>query len=160
MNGFHIRPLKEEHHNWLVELLKEHWGSTIIVTRGHIHHADKLPGFVAVMGNRLMGLVAYHIDKQECEIVTLNSIVEKQGFGTALVKAVKRAAVSNGCKRLWLVTTNDNLAAVRFYQKRGFTLVGLHRNAVEKSRKLKPEIPLIGIDGIPIRDEIELEIIL
>jgi ribosomal protein S18 acetylase RimI-like enzyme len=55
---------------------------------------------------------------------------------------------------------NDNLHALRFYQKRGFVLVALHRNALEASRKLKPEIPLVGIDGIPIRDEIELELVL
>jgi hypothetical protein len=56
-----------------------------------------------------------------------------------------------------LVTTNDNLNALRFYQKRGFVLVAVHRNALEVSRKLKPEIPLVGMDSIPLRDEIELE---
>ncbi|HEX7715028.1 MAG TPA: GNAT family N-acetyltransferase, partial [Bacillota bacterium] len=64
------------------------------------------------------------------------------------------------CQRLWLITTNDNLAAIRFYQLRGFVLVALHRDAIAQSRKLKPEIPLRGIDGIPIRDEIELEVVL
>jgi hypothetical protein len=59
-----------------------------------------------------------------------------------------------------LITTNDNTAALRFWQKRGFKLLRVHRNAVEKSRKLKPEIPLTGNDGIPIRDEIELEMML
>jgi len=160
MNGFIIQPLKKIHHNLVTELLNKHWGSTMVVTRGRIHHADKLPGFIVVMGDQIEALVTYHIDNRECEIVTLNSTVEKQGLGTALIKAVKNAAISAGCKRLWLITTNDNLAAVRFYQKRGFTLVAVHRKAIEKSRKLKPEIPLIGIDGIPIRDEIELEIVL
>ncbi|MCG0275770.1 MAG: hypothetical protein L5655_06315 [Thermosediminibacteraceae bacterium] len=47
---------------------------------------------------------------------------------------------------------------MKFYQKRGFLLVAVHRNALEQARKLKPEIPLIGIDGIPLRDEIELEL--
>ena len=46
---------------------------------------------------------------------------------------------------------------MRFYQKRGFVLVAVHRNALAESRRLKPEIPLIGIDDIPLRDEIELE---
>jgi DNA-3-methyladenine glycosylase I len=73
---------------------------------------------------------------------------------------VKKVARQSGCRRLWLVTTNDNLNALRFYQKRGFALVAVHRNALEISRKLKPEIPLIGADGIPLRDEIELEITL
>jgi len=64
------------------------------------------------------------------------------------------------CKRLWLITTNDNTLAFRFYQKYGFALVAVHRNAIEKSRRLKPEIPLIGNAGIPLRDEIELEMML
>ena len=77
-----------------------------------------------------------------------------------LIEQVKDIARSVGCKRLWLITTNDNMHAVRFYQRRGFMLVAVHRNALAVSRKLKPEIPLIGVDGIPLRDEIELAMVL
>ncbi len=77
-----------------------------------------------------------------------------------LIEAVKQAAVSAGCRRLWLITTNDNLHALRFYQKRGFRLVAVYPNALEESRRLKPEIPLVGLDGIPLRDELELELAL
>ena len=73
-----------------------------------------------------------------------------------LNEAVKEAIVK-GCSKIILITTNDNLSALRFYQKRGFDMVTLYRNAVEQSRKLKPQIPLLGADGIPIRHEIELE---
>jgi len=90
----------------------------------------------------------------------MNSLVEGKGIGSALVDAVKSIAVASKCKRLWLITTNDNTKALRFWQKRGFRLAAIYPGAVEKSRKLKPEIPLIGDDGIPIRDEIELEMIL
>jgi hypothetical protein len=68
------------------------------------------------------------------------------------------SGVCANCTRF--ATTNDNLNALRFYQKRGFVLVSVHRNAVIKSRQLKPEIPLTGNDGIPLRDEIELEMLL
>jgi ribosomal protein S18 acetylase RimI-like enzyme len=88
----------------------------------------------------------------------MKSLAEGIGVGSALVNAVKTIAASAKCRRLWLVTTNDNTYALRFYQKRGFQIVAAHRNALERSRKLKPEIPLEGVDGIPIRDEIELEI--
>jgi RimJ/RimL family protein N-acetyltransferase len=73
---------------------------------------------------------------------------------------VKEVAVASGCERLWLITTNDNTPALRFYQKRGFQLVAIHRNALEHSRRLKPQIPLLGLNGIPLRDEIELEMLL
>ena len=108
----------------------------------------------------MAGLVTFHIAGDACEIVTLDSLHPGQGIGTALIEAVKAAAGAAGCRRLWLITTNDNLHALGFYQKRGFRLVAVHPGAVDDSRKLKPEIPLIGNDGIPIRDEIELEIVL
>jgi len=129
----------------------------MIVTRGRIHDAAILPGFVAVRQTRRVGLATYVLDDDQCELLTLNSIVENIGVGTALIEAVKAAARAEHCRRLWLVTTNDNLAALRFYQKRGLHLLAVHRDAVEHSRELKPEIPSIGLDGIPLRDEIELE---
>ncbi len=157
---FQVRPLNKGDHDWVARVLAEHWGSTKVVTRGRIHDADELPGFVAVQENKPVGLATYRIDGDQCEIVTLHSPVEGIGIGSALINAVKTVAVSARCRRLWLITTNDNLAALRFYQKRGFLLVAVHRNALEQSRRLKPEIPLVGIDGIPLRDEIELEMLL
>ncbi len=86
-----------------------------------------------------------------------NSLESGKGVGTALVKAVTRAADTRDCKRVWLITTNDNTGSIRLYQKTGFELVTIHRHAIDESRKLKPSIPEMGYDGIPIRDEIELE---
>jgi len=160
MKSFQIRPLNKDDKTWVASLLTEHWGSVKMVTRGKIYKADELPGFVAVQEGKPAGLLTYQINGKDCEIVTMNSLVENQGIGSALIDAVKSAAVTAGCKRLWLITTNDNTAALRFWQKRGFSLLAIHCNAVEQSRRLKPEIPLSGNDGIPIRDEIELEMTL
>jgi GNAT superfamily N-acetyltransferase len=155
-----IRPISEHDRVWIEALLCEHWGSTIQVTRGRLHDASSLPGYVAVYHHERAGLITYRVEGNAYEIITLNSLVEGQGIGTALVQAVREAAVEAGCKRLWLITTNENLTALRFWQKRGFSLVQVHQNAVADSRRLKPEIPLTGEHGIPIRDEIELELIL
>jgi ribosomal protein S18 acetylase RimI-like enzyme len=152
-----IRPFTKEYKPWATALLTEHWGSARIVSRGHMYQADELPGFVAVEKDKPVGLITYKISGKEWEITTMNSLVEGKGVGSALVEAVKKAALEAGCKRLWLITTNDNTHALHFWQKRGFLIEAIHVNALEKSRKLKPEIPLIGNDGIPIRDEIELE---
>lgn len=65
-------------------------------------------------------------------------------------------AYANSCARLWLITTNDNVGALVFYQKAGFRLVAVYPDAVNQARKLKPQIPLVAENGIPIRDEIEL----
>jgi DNA-3-methyladenine glycosylase I len=155
---YEIRPFRAEDRAWARRMLAERWHSPRIVTRGRIHKADELPGFVAETADALVGLVTYRFESGQCEVVSLDSLVERQGIGTALIAAVQRAAREAGCARLWLITTNDNLRALRFYQKRGFTLAALHRNALDVSRRLKPEIPLTGDDGIPLRDEIELEL--
>lgn len=125
-----------------------------------VHHPGDLPGYLAIAHGAKQGLVTYYIRDDECEIVTLDSVTECRGIGSALIAAVREAASQAACRRIWLITTNDNVKAIRFYQKRGFELVAVHRNAIEKFRKLKPEIPRFGIDGIPIRDEIEMESIL
>jgi len=151
------RPLIEGDREWAVRLVEKRWGSRMIVTRGRVHNAGELPAFVVMRDGEPAGLATYRIDGDECELISLDSLVEGVGVGSALIDAVRDAAMAAGCRRLWLIMTNDNMAALRFYQRRGFVFVGVHRNALEESRRLKPEIPLIGIDGIPLRDEIELE---
>jgi ribosomal protein S18 acetylase RimI-like enzyme len=160
MKPFQIRPLSKDDRTWVSSLLKEWWAGPRVVTRGKIHYADKLPGFIAVLEGKPAGLVTYNIDGKDCEITSMNSLAEGKGVGSALVDVLKNMAVSKDCKRLWLITTNDNTAALRFWQKRGFRLAAVYPNAIEQSRRLKPEIPLTGNDGIEIRDEIELEMIL
>jgi GNAT superfamily N-acetyltransferase len=102
-------------------------------------------------------LATYRLDDDQCELVSLNSLLEKHGIGSALVEAVREEAGAAGCRRLWLITTNDNLPAQAFYEKQGFALVQVHRHALTESRRLKPEIPLVGVNGLPIRDELEYE---
>jgi len=160
MKLFQIRPLNEDDKTWVTNLLKEWWAGPEVVARGKIHHADMLRGFIAVKDSKPAGLITYNIVGDQCEVVTMNSLVEGIGIGSALIDAVKNVAASTRCRRLWLITTNDNTAALRFYQKYGLSLVAVHRNAIEQDRRLKPEIPLTGNDGIAIRDEIELEMIL
>lgn len=106
----------------------------------------------------IKGVVTYKIENSECEIVTLNSFEENKGVGTVLVHAVLDVAKKCKCKRLWLITTNDDINAIHFYQKKGFDLAAAHINAMGISRQLKPSIPLIGLDHIPIKHELEFEI--
>ena len=160
MKTFQIRPVSKDDKAWVISLLAEWWAGPRVVTRGKLHHPEELPGFIAVQKAKPAGLITYNINGRECEVVTMNSLIERIGIGSALIDAVKNTVIKAGCIRLWLITTNDNTHALRFYQKYGFSLVAVHRNAIEKDRLLKPEIPLTGNDGIPIRDEIELEIVL
>lgn len=157
MNRFHVRPLHDGDRDWVKLLLEERWLSTDIVTRGRVHRADALPGFAATLDDTPVGLVTYHIEDDACEIITLNSLVERWGIGSALIEAVREAAVAAGCSRLWLISTNDNQAALCFYQRKGFSVVAVYHDALEESRRLKPEITLLGMGDIPLLDEMELE---
>jgi N-acetylglutamate synthase-like GNAT family acetyltransferase len=160
MVNFAIRTLNETDHVWVRELLTSYWGSPTVVVHDSVYHPEHLPGFVAVDGERRLGLLTYRKEGCECELVTLNSLVPDTGVGTALVAAARDAARQAGCTRLWLMTTNDNLRALGFFQKRGYRLVKVYRDAVTRARLKKPEIPSMAEGGIPIRDEIELEFII
>ncbi len=131
-----------------------------MVSRGRVFEPAMLPGFLAIQGEYPVGLATYNLDKRSCELIILNSLISGIGIGAGLVSAVHKMAVEAGCWRLWLITINDNVKALGFYQRVGFRLATLHKNAVNVSRELKPQIPVIGQGGIPIRDEIELEMIL
>ena len=128
---------------------------------GELVHPLDHPAFVAeTPRGRLLAMLTYvpGQDWQQCEILTLHAGEQWHGTGTALIEAVRQLARQHGCSRLWVITTNDNVDALRFYQRRGFCLATVHCGAVDRSRaSLKPEIPSAGAYGIPLRDEIELE---
>ncbi|WP_243524219.1 GNAT family N-acetyltransferase [Bacillus pseudomycoides] len=137
--------------------MRENWGSTLMVSRGRTHQLDQLPGFIAIENNRIIGIITYEIKENNCEIVSLDSFKEKKGIGTKLVEYVIGMAKKQYCKKVWLITTNDNTNALRFYQKRGFMMTNLYVDAVKEARKIKREIPLVGYDNIAILHEIQLE---
>ena len=142
------------------KLLIEHWRSTKIVSRGKITDAARLPRIVArAPGGKLIGLLTYLIDRenQSCELVSINSEIEGQGVATKMLAMLEAEVKVTGCKRIWLITTNDNPEAAAFYVKRGFRLIKVHLNALEISRALKPQISLIGKHGIALADEWEFE---
>lgn len=136
----------------------EHWGGEEMITRGNIYRPEQLDGFVVEDGDEWIGLLTFFIKDGECEVTSLDSLREGQGIGSRLIEQAIHEARARGCHRLFLITTNDNLHALGFYQKRGFEIVTVYRGAINESRKIKPGIPLVGYNNIPLRDEIELEI--
>ena len=138
----------------------QQWFTMQMVVHGESIDLGDADGWYAYEDDGIIGLITCRFMNREMEILSLDSLHERQGIGTALLnKAVERARDA-GVERIVLTTTNDNLPALRFYQKRGFDMAALHRNALEQSRKIKPEIPLYGLDGIPLKHEIELELLL
>jgi ribosomal protein S18 acetylase RimI-like enzyme len=155
-----VRPLGDSDRDWVEELIVERWGAPFVVGRGRSWNPVELPGFAAFDDDRCIGLATYELDGDACELVTIDAVEEGRGVGTALFGAVVEAAREAGCKRVRLVTTNNNLRALAFYQKRGFRLVALVPGAVDESRRLKASIPTEDSTGLPIRDELHLEFLL
>lgn len=153
-----IRAITEPDFHVVEETWLREWGDRFVVTRGRAVYPQQCFGFVAKDDTgRQVGLITYQITEQECEVITLDTMLRFSGVGTQLMAEVENVARVSGCRRIWLITTNDNIDAIRFYQRRGYLISSIHLNALEVSRRLKPSIPAIGNYGIPIRDEIEFE---
>jgi len=135
----------------------EHWGGEEMIARGNIYRPEQLEGFVIEEDEEWIGLLTFLVKDGECEVISLDSLHQGQGLGSRLIDQVIQEARRQGCRRLFLITTNDNLNALGFYQRRGFEIAAVYRGAVNESRKRKPGIPLVGYDNIPLRDEIEVE---
>lgn len=133
----------------------DRWGDTRMILQGRSVDVAAGEGVAAVMEGKVVGVCSYAVEGSRCEITLLDSLMENRGIGSELVRRVRAIAAARGCKELALITTNDNLRAIGFYQKRGFDLAGIHCDALDASRRLKPGIPLIGEHGIPLRHELE-----
>jgi GNAT superfamily N-acetyltransferase len=154
-----IRGLEAADTARLAEVVARTWGSTLMDTRGRLVDILSLPGFVAVDVHEWLGYAAYEARAGETEILILESFVERTGVASGLLAECVRTAIDESALRVWLLTSNDNMDALRFYQRRGFVLVAVYRDAITRAREtIKPEISLIGKHDIPLRDEIELEL--
>jgi ribosomal protein S18 acetylase RimI-like enzyme len=154
--GIKIRPVDDGDRPMLSWLVAELWGSEAVAVHGTVFQPAELAGFIAERSGRLTGLLTYHVADDVLEIVTLNAIERRAGIGTLLIEAAVGKARRCGGREIRLTTTNDNIDALRFYQRRGFRLAELRPGAVDRSRQEKPEIPTVGNYGIPLRDEIDL----
>jgi GNAT superfamily N-acetyltransferase len=135
------------------------WGSIQVAAHHELFDLRELPCFIAVSDKQeVLGYCYYRVFENECEIMAIESVTPNNGVGSALIKAVMAKAESENCNRVYVNTSNDNTHALRFYQRRGFTMCAVKWNEYDYLRKLKPTIPLRGDDGIPLLHEIELEI--
>jgi ribosomal protein S18 acetylase RimI-like enzyme len=151
------------------------WGEPRVAAGGRLYDLRTLPALVAtravVAGSardsdgthqadepseQIVGVLTYEIDGDGIEVVSIEADPPHEGTGTALLAAAADLGKAEGLARLFLVTTNDNIDAFRFYQRRGLHILEVRPDGVARSREVKPLIPLIGSYGIPMRDEIVL----
>jgi GNAT superfamily N-acetyltransferase len=145
----------------LASLPPSAWGA-VVARLGELLTIADLPSLLAEVDGEPAGLLTWRLDEAtgEIEVVALEAWVRARGVGAALLRALRGEASALGASRLWLITNNDNLAAIRFYQRRGWDLVAVHRHAAHRSRAVKPTLPLVGEHGIPVRHEVELELLI
>jgi GNAT superfamily N-acetyltransferase len=155
-----IRRLTPEDLPRLRDFWIQNWGGEVMIVHGTAYCPEQLEGFIVTEGEEWLGLLTFVLENRELEVISLDSLREGQGFGSRLLDQAIAEAHARECQRIFLITTNDNLHALGFYQRRGFELVRINRGAVTETRKLKPSIPLTGMNNIPLRDEIELELVL
>jgi GNAT superfamily N-acetyltransferase len=142
---------------WLADLWRDGWGGDPMYSGGRVHHLAHLKAFIAWEAGRRVGAATYAPPEGGvAELVSLDALVPGRGVGSLLLQAVRGAVRAQGGRALRVVTTNDNLDALGFYQRRGFRLVALRPGAVDASRRHKPTIPLVGHHGIRVRDELVL----
>ncbi|MCB0662714.1 MAG: GNAT family N-acetyltransferase [Saprospiraceae bacterium] len=157
---YEIRPIEERNREQVKKWFISRWKTDFLVSKGQKHFFDDLQGFLALDNGRILGIATFRNETSEnsTEVISLDSFQENIGIGSTLIRHIVDLASQEGKERIWLVTTNDNTNALRFYQKRGWNMIHFYRDAVEKARVLKPSIPETGKNGIPILHEIELEI--
>lgn len=152
--------LSDDDRAWVKERTELLFGGDFVVSRNEVHDPHKLPGFIATLGRERVGVATYNITGQECELVTIDSLSQFDGIGTMLLEKIEATAFDLGCQKLWAITTNDNLDAHRFFQRRGFILTQVRIGGMTKIRLIKPNVPKVGYYGIPVRDEFEFEKVL
>lgn len=159
MRGVTVRSLTAEDAGWADRLLSGYQGTRMTARLGELLDPLERPGLVAEVGGSPVGLLTYQVKGDEMEALTLHAQASGRGAGSALLAAAVDEARHRGARRLWLVTTNDNLPAIRFYLRRGVHVARVHAGAVDRDRALKPEMSRVnGENGIAMRDLVEFEL--
>lgn len=159
MQNVAVRPARPEDRPAIDALHEREWGGPYVVVHAVRYDLRSLPTLVAVDDTgAVVGALVWRQEGDAVEVVSLVAATPDGGVGTALLTAAADTARNRNARRLWLITTNDNLPALRFYQRRGLRIVGVDPGAVDRARQIKPNIPLVGVDGIPLHDELTLEL--
>ncbi|KRW92955.1 acetyltransferase [Alicyclobacillus tengchongensis] len=149
-------PISLEDWSWLRALWTREWGGDTMVSKGRVYCLQDAFAFIAIQNGQRVGAATYVQHGNRCELLSINATLEGTGVGGALLRAVEDKAKALGCEAVEMITSNDNLHALRFYQRRGYRINAVYPGAIDEARAKKPSIPLIGYDDIPIHDEIEL----
>ncbi len=139
------------------QLFTKNWNTDSVYSNGTNHKLDNLNGFVAIQDDEIVGVLTYMIENQKLEVVSVDSFMENYGVGSTLLSLAVEQARQQACDKVWLTTTNDNIPAIRLYEKQQFSRTSTHLYSVSKARESQPELPMFGYHGIPILHELVYE---
>ncbi len=142
----------------IADFIERHWGSKVSMSHGKAFYPHQERGFVERRERAIVGLLTYHIDEEGMEVLTLNSTLEGEGIGSSLMLNAIETARKEGCSKIWLTTTNDRLRVIDFHQRLGFRMTAINLGVVDAARMVKPQIPTVGERGVPIHDEVVMEL--
>jgi GNAT superfamily N-acetyltransferase len=156
---FMSQPLTDDDRSAVKCFIERHWHDALLCIKGRVYHPHLTEGFLIRQEGDISGLVTYCSDGDDILLLTQNSLERGAGIGTSLVLKVIDVARQRGARRVWLTTSNANLDALGFYQRLGFRIVAVYRDGLDHARRSsKPSIPEFAPNGLPIHDEIELEL--
>ena len=142
----------------MAEFVERHWGSKLVMSCGERYYPHELDGVIERRDGEIVGLLTWIREGDDLQLITLNSVLEGRGIGSALMLQAFEEARRIQVRRVWLTTTNDNIPALGFYQRLGMRITQVNPGVVDQAREIKPQIPRTGYKGIPIHDEIVLEL--
>ena len=151
-----IHPATPADRTRIAELADHVWGEVQVESFGHSYQVDMLPAYVACDEDEIVGVVSYAREGDATNLVTLIVLPQWQGRGVAhrLIEIVIEMTRTEGVERIILSTTNDNLPTLELYQRLGFVITQvLVGRMLERHGGVE-----LGFAGIPVRDEIQMEL--
>ncbi len=136
--------------------LRKRWGDSLLM-HGKVWMLGEYKAIAAKRGDMLLGMVTYAFDKNTLLVLTLDNFSEEKGIGGRLLDAVSERGRAQGATLIRVMTTNDNTPSLRYFQLLGFKLVAFYPGAITNYRVFVPSLPETGVDGIAVRDALELE---
>ena len=162
-----IRPATSADQARIATLSNYFWGENEVESFGRSYQVDELPAYVACDEDDIVGVASYALDGDETNLVVLNVLPQWQGRGAArdLIAAVTKAMQVEGVKRIILSTTNDDLPALVWqvpsgehgeglYQRLGFAITNVDVGKMVEHHGGEE----LGFAGIPVRDEVQMEV--
>jgi GNAT superfamily N-acetyltransferase len=151
-----VRQAEPEDISEVLALFRRDFGRSTVIGFGDSMALEDCPMLVAEMRGDLAGALAYRLVRDALHIVALatDPMWQRSGVATHLESEAAFIARRHGVARLLFATTNDNLPALYFYQRRGWTVT---ETVVGGMLPHFGGQPGVGFAGIPVRDEIRLE---